>query len=119
MSRITLVAFDLKAARKKRGLSQIETAKILCATQPSVSRWEAEGTLPELARKAWDQHWKLEDVANGKAKPARDRSAARVAGSRTRTKRNKEDAGQRASKVQSSASESAENVPAAGESVDS
>lgn len=71
MSRITLVAFDLKAARKRRGLSQVQTAEILCARQPSVSRWEAEGTLPEIARKAWDLHWRMEDSKNGQKETKR------------------------------------------------
>lgn len=61
MPRRTLAAFDLKAARKVRGLSQAKTALILCATQPSVARWEAQGNMPEVFRKVWALYWQLED----------------------------------------------------------
>lgn len=64
MPRRTLAAFDLKAARKMRGLSQIQTATILCTTQPSVARWEADGNMPEAFRKLWALHWQQEDKAN-------------------------------------------------------
>lgn len=60
MPRRTLAAFDLKAARKMRGLSQVETAFILCVTQPSVARWEASGNMPDVFRKVWALHWQLE-----------------------------------------------------------
>lgn len=62
MPRRTLAAFDLKAARKVRGLSQSKTAEILCATQPSVARWESDGNMPEVFRKVWLLHWQLEDM---------------------------------------------------------
>jgi transcriptional regulator with XRE-family HTH domain len=62
MPRRTLAAFDLKAARKVRGLSQTKTAAILCATQPSVARWESDGNMPEVFRKVWLLHWQLEDM---------------------------------------------------------
>jgi transcriptional regulator with XRE-family HTH domain len=60
MPRRTLAAFDLKAARKMRGLSQMQTAEILCVTQPSVARWEANGNMPDVFRKVWGLHWQLE-----------------------------------------------------------
>lgn len=63
-----LVAFDLKTARKERKLSQLQTAEMLCTTQPTISRWEAEGTTPAIVRKAWNQHWELEDLKNGNTK---------------------------------------------------
>lgn len=64
MPRNTLAAFDLKAARKLRGLSQVKVAQILCTTQPSVARWEAQGNMPEVFRKVWDLHWQLADGAD-------------------------------------------------------
>jgi hypothetical protein len=66
MPRRSLAAFDLKAARKMRGLSQVQTAVILCSTQPSVARWEADGNLPEAYRKLWALHWQQEDKTNDK-----------------------------------------------------
>jgi len=60
MPRTKLAAFDLKGARESRGLSQAATAEILCTTQASVSRWESEGDMPAIYRKAWTQHWLLE-----------------------------------------------------------
>lgn len=65
-----LVAFDLKAARKKQNLSQIQVAAILCVTQPTISRWEEEGKTPAIYRKAWEQHWLLEGLKDGKDKSA-------------------------------------------------
>lgn len=64
MPRRTLAAFDLKAARKVRGLSQLKTAQVLCATQPSVARWEAQGNMPEVFRRLWELYWQLEDMKN-------------------------------------------------------
>jgi len=62
MPRTTLAAFDLKAARKMRGLSQVAVAQILCTTQPSVARWEAQGNMPEVFRKVWALHWQVEEI---------------------------------------------------------
>lgn len=65
MSRAALVAFDFKSARKAKGLSQTAAAEIICATQPSVARWESEGNMPLVFRKVWEQHWLLNpDVSN-------------------------------------------------------
>lgn len=64
MPRNTLAAFDLRAARKLRGMSQVAVAQILCTTQPSVARWEAQGNMPEVFRKVWDLHWQLADGAD-------------------------------------------------------
>lgn len=94
MPRRTLAAFDLKAARKMRGLSQVKVAQILCTTQPSVARWEADGNMPEVFRKVWEQHWDLETIKSekssndatktkGGAVVSTDRSAGKV-GSRNR-----------------------------------
>jgi len=73
MPRRSLAAFDLKAARKMRGLSQVQTAVVLCSTQPSVARWEADGNLPEAYRKLWELHWQQEDKANDKGTNRRAR----------------------------------------------
>jgi len=82
MPRTKLAAFDLKGARESRGLSQAATAEILCTTQASVSRWESEGDMPAIYRKAWIQHWLLERKANGKANRS---TVKRVAGSSRRS----------------------------------
>jgi transcriptional regulator with XRE-family HTH domain len=76
MPRRTLAAFDLKAARKVRGLSQTKAAEILCATQPSVARWEADGNMPEVFRKVWLLHWQLEDMKHDTETNGRNRESA-------------------------------------------
>jgi hypothetical protein len=59
-------AFDLKADRKKHRISQVEAAKILCVTQPTVARWEQSGGMPHIYRVVWNIHWKqLEQANNG------------------------------------------------------
>jgi transcriptional regulator with XRE-family HTH domain len=71
------VAFDFKAARKARKYSQQKTAVLLHATQPSISRWEKDGTMPEIYKMAWLLYWQLEDMKHdagsnkraGKSKP--------------------------------------------------
>lgn len=68
MSREKLPAFDLKAARETRNLSQAAAATILCTTQASVSRWEAAGNLPAIYRKAWVQHWQVEENSNANSR---------------------------------------------------
>jgi hypothetical protein len=78
MPRKKSAAFDLKGAREMRGLSQAATAIILCSNQPSVSRWEAAGNLPEVYRKVWAQHWQLEAKANGEANRKADARSARL-----------------------------------------
>jgi len=64
MARTPLPAFDLKAARKAKNLSQVKVAEILCTSQPSVARWEAAGNLPAIYRKAWNSHWQLETLGD-------------------------------------------------------
>lgn len=62
MRRAINAAFDLKGEREKRQLSQTAVAEILCTTQASVSRWEACGTIPDVFRKVWILHWRIEDM---------------------------------------------------------
>lgn len=64
-------AFDLKAARKMRGLSQTQVAEILCTTQPSIARWEIAGNMPAIYRKAWLLHWRIQDDPGTNAGVAR------------------------------------------------
>lgn len=77
-----LAPFDLKAERKKRGISQVEAGKILCQTQATISRWEISGAMPQLARNYWLLYWEKSDsaaeVAEGQKK-IRDLKAARKA----------------------------------------
>lgn len=61
-------AFDFKAARKARKVSQQKAAEILHATQPSISRWETDGSMPDVYKMAWLLYWQLEDSTNGKTK---------------------------------------------------
>ena len=84
MPRRTLAAFDLKAARKARGLSQSKTAEILSATQPSVARWEALGNMPEVFRKVWSFYWQLEDMKH--ANPTDDKRVGKARGNARGTK---------------------------------
>lgn len=58
-----VVAFDLKAARENLGLSQGETAKLLHASQPSVSRWEIDGSMPIIYREYWSLYWRVNKPA--------------------------------------------------------
>jgi Helix-turn-helix. len=54
-----LPAFDLKAARESKGVTQEKCAGILCASQSSVARWESDGRLPLIYRKYWELYWKF------------------------------------------------------------
>lgn len=56
-----LPAFDLKAEREKRKLSQQQLAEKLFQSQGTVSRWELSGQTPELAREYWKLICALED----------------------------------------------------------
>lgn len=56
------VAFDLKAQRMMRKLSQQAVATLLCSAQSSVARWEKEGNMPLAYRRIWELHWSLEDM---------------------------------------------------------
>jgi len=67
-------AFDFKAARKARKVSQEQAAQILHATQPSISRWEADGTMPEVYKMAWLLFWQLEDSKDVTIKRRREAS---------------------------------------------
>lgn len=53
-----LPQFDLKAARESRKLTQQEVAELLCTTQGTIARWEAEGSMPLLERRYWTLYWK-------------------------------------------------------------
>lgn len=76
-------AFDFKAQRKLRGVSQQAAAALLHTTQPSISRWEADGTMPNIYRMAWLLHWQIEDMSNAAdttaSKSARKSHAAKRA----------------------------------------
>lgn len=69
-SKEQIVPFDLKAAREAVGLSQKETSALLHASQPSISRWEIDGTLPIIYREYWSLYWKVN-------KPAAKKPAAK------------------------------------------
>lgn len=62
------IAFDLKAAREAVGLSQSDTARLLHASQASVSRWEIDGTLPPLCVDYWSLYWSVNKPAKRRAK---------------------------------------------------
>lgn len=53
-----VITFDLKAAREAIGLTQIEVSKLLRHTQSTISRWEIDGSVPELVRDFWLLYWK-------------------------------------------------------------
>jgi DNA-binding XRE family transcriptional regulator len=53
-----LPAFDLKAARESKGLTQIETAQLLSAAQSTIAKWEADGRVPKIYRDYWELYWK-------------------------------------------------------------
>jgi DNA-binding XRE family transcriptional regulator len=52
-----LPAFDLKAARESKGITQAKAATILAASQSSIARWESDGRLPLIYRKFWELYW--------------------------------------------------------------
>lgn len=54
-----LPAFDLKAAREKRDLTQMQTAVLLFTTQSTIARWENDGDAPQLVRAYWDLYWRV------------------------------------------------------------
>lgn len=51
------MAFDIKSDRLRHKVSQIKLAEITCTSQPTVARWEKEGTITKPARKLWED-WK-------------------------------------------------------------
>jgi transcriptional regulator with XRE-family HTH domain len=53
----SVVAFDLKADRKMRKLSQQQVAEILFVGQSTVARWEIDGSMPQAARRLWELYW--------------------------------------------------------------
>lgn len=69
-----LPAFDLRASREARGMTQEATAALLFTHQTSIARWEREGNMPGLARMAWTLHWQIEDA---KVKAAKGQKAVR------------------------------------------
>jgi hypothetical protein len=65
---LELPAYDLRAQREARGLTQTQVAEILFTHQTSIARWERDGNVPRIYRKAWELHWQLEDKSHGKGK---------------------------------------------------
>lgn len=55
-----LPAFDLKAERERRDLTQTQVAQMLFTTQSSVARWETDGDAPQLVRAYWSLYWKTQ-----------------------------------------------------------
>lgn len=68
-----LPAFDLKAERSARKLSQMATAEILCTSQGSITRWEKDGSMPLIYRKFWELYWQLEDSKQPVKEPSKKR----------------------------------------------
>jgi transcriptional regulator with XRE-family HTH domain len=52
-----LPAFDLKAARESKGITQERAAELLFASQSSIARWEGDGRLPRIYREYWALYW--------------------------------------------------------------
>lgn len=52
-----LPAFDLKAARESKGITQERAAELLHASQSSIARWEGDGRLPMIYRAYWTLYW--------------------------------------------------------------
>lgn len=71
----SLPAFDLKAAREKRELTQMQTAQLLFTTQSTIARWEHDGDAPEIVRAYWDLYWRVNRPVK-KPKPATPKGAA-------------------------------------------
>lgn len=51
-------AFDLRAAREARDLTQVQVAEMFFTTQVSIARYERDGNLPPLHRAYWELYWK-------------------------------------------------------------
>lgn len=78
-SEAELPAFDLRAEREARGLTQTDAAVLLHTHQTSIARWERDGNAPAIYRMAWKLHWHFEDAknANKSDKPASKHKKAR------------------------------------------
>lgn len=81
-----VTAFDLKAEREKRGLSQEQTAEILFQSQGTISRWEISGQTPELARAYWELFWSQQDAKHVEKKSA---TSGRTKGDRSKPESSK------------------------------
>jgi len=64
-------AFDFRAARESKSMSQHQAAELLQVNQSSISRWEVSGAVPMIAQMAWKLHWQVKSMQEGKAKRAR------------------------------------------------
>lgn len=53
-----LPAFDLKAEREKRDMTQAECAVFFFTTQATIARWESSGDTPQIHREYWALYWK-------------------------------------------------------------
>lgn len=81
-SEAELPAFDLRAQREARSMSQTDVGKLLHSHQTSIARWERDGNMPAIYRMAWTLHWKLED--RNHAPKAKRSAVARAAAKRVR-----------------------------------
>jgi DNA-binding transcriptional regulator YiaG len=59
-------AFDFRAAREAKSMSQYDAAELLKVNQSSISRWEVSGAVPMLAQMAWGLHWQVKAMQEGK-----------------------------------------------------
>jgi transcriptional regulator with XRE-family HTH domain len=98
-----VAAFDLKAEREKRNLSQEQTAEVLFQSQGTISRWEISGQTPELARAYWNLFWSIEDAKHDEKKSA---PTGRVKGDRSKSEPSKSSTSK--SRLRNTVSESAE-----------
>jgi transcriptional regulator with XRE-family HTH domain len=70
-----LPAFDLKASRVARKITQNKAKEILSTSQASITRWEKDGSMPSIYRKYWELYWRVEDVEQSKKKPDTSRKS--------------------------------------------
>lgn len=74
-----LPAWDLKAQREKHSYTQAKAAEILCTTQATIARWEADGATPLIYRKYWEIYHhalKVKKAAPRKARVNETKAAA-------------------------------------------
>lgn len=66
-----LPAFDLKAEREKRELTQAECARVLFTNQSNIQRWENNGMTPPIYREYWSLYWQHAKPSKAQKKPAK------------------------------------------------
>lgn len=73
-----LPAFDMRAKREEKKLTQTQCAAILCVSQGTLAKWESNGAVPQIYRSYWELYWNAMPKAAKQPKPTKGKGKGKA-----------------------------------------